>query len=423
MPLSNRANTVLVILICLVPHTRIVAADAPSGETQLPSDDAIVVAANQITKMEEEYRAIVESIEVALQQTMKLRAAVNVVQQAVRDVKAAEAAMEAAKATAIQATRQSRADRLQPKTNEAGAVADAGDGDEPGEDVPDPIAAFASAAAKLEIERLAFPEDLDELKNVHTEYKRLHSEIKSLEDSFKELNEAFAPLFDVSASASVTPSDDGERPAAPENADTPTFVSHQDDSQRSPAGSGLQVVDAFSHLPLVRTMQAADDLGDFSKHPADERGESRPLDSIAYDYRFDAPAHFPLPAFGIRGEESSRDGAIIYEGMRFAVREDGRYQVRFVVGTPAIPVTMCLQLIVEDEGTQNHYTLTLPPISIPEPDKPQHLSQQRKVQQVHGNVQTVHHEGYLPVLTQPLSNIRVVRRTGSARFGFGVDVP
>jgi len=184
-------------------------------------------------------------------------------------------------------------------------------------------------------------------------------------------------------------------------------------------GVACRRVDAFRRLPLVTTIERAQDLSEFCR----DEGSCDCSKPYSYDYRFDAAANFPLPAYGLRGAESDREGAIIYEGMRFAIRKDGRYQVRFVVETPAMPVTMRLQLILEDEATLNRYTLTLPPISIPEPDQPKRLSEQRKVQPVYDTIQTVHHEGYLPMLAQGHCNIRVVQRTGSARFGFGVDVP
>ena len=121
-----------------------------------------------------------------------------------------------------------------------------------------------------------------------------------------------------------------------------------------------------------------------------------------YAYRFDQPARFPLPAFRYRGGHMEREAALIYEGMRFALLDDGRYQIRFVVGTPAMPVTLRMQLVLLDESTCQEHTLTLPPITIPAKDQPQQAPLDRPAAAVYANIQTVHHEGYLPILANPL---------------------
>ena len=139
-----------------------------------------------------------------------------------------------------------------------------------------------------------------------------------------------------------------------------------------------KTLDPFRRHPFMAPVKKASDMTDFCK-PLPNEDDCVVSKQYTYDYRFDAAAHFPLPGFGLSGEATEGEGAIIYEGMRFAITEDGRYQVRFVVGTPAMPVTMRLQLILEDEGTRNRYTLTLPPISIPEADEPANTFQKQDV--------------------------------------------
>jgi hypothetical protein len=105
----------------------------------------------------------------------------------------------------------------------------------------------------------------------------------------------------------------------------------------SSIGSDLTHVDAFWRLPSTLGLSTAEDL-DYSAHPASFG--ANPTDEFVGDYRFDGPARFPLRNFGLNGHAGEDVGAIIYEGMRLAVKEGGRYQVRFVLGTPAMPVTM-----------------------------------------------------------------------------------
>jgi len=193
-----------------------------------------------------------------------------------------------------------------------------------------------------------------------------------------------------------------------------------------------QVVDAFWRRPYISPIEHAEVLEDFEEFPAtepDAKGEkddkskspdspgSASLQRYQCDHRFDDPAVFPLTSFNRFAPPVHEEGAVIYEGMRFAVREDGRYQVRFLIGTPAMPVTLRLQVVLR-AGDGSQYTVTLPPITIPSHDPDAEI-----VQQVHENIQLVHHEGYLPAIQGLGGNLAVVRREGTARFGFGVDVP
>jgi hypothetical protein len=162
----------------------------------------------------------------------------------------------------------------------------------------------------------------------------------------------------------------------------------------------VAATDPFVATPLIQKIEAAQNTGDWV--------------TLGLDYRFDAPAHFAIPTYGLSGELLDKEGAVIYEGMRLAVNADGRYLVRFVVGTPPVPVTFRLQLHLFDARERHMHTLTLPPFTIPKQEDRRHTAQA---------VQVVHHEGYLPVLKCAYRDICVVRRQGTARFGFGVDVP
>jgi hypothetical protein len=64
-------------------------------------------------------------------------------------------------------------------------------------------------------------------------------------------------------------------------------------------------------------------------------------------YDFESPARFPIPRFAPGGAMEEQDGALIYEGMRFVATPAGSYEVRFVVSTPAMPVTLRLQVVLE----------------------------------------------------------------------------
>src|SRR5207249_298490 len=53
-----------------------------------------------------------------------------------------------------------------------------------------------------------------------------------------------------------------------------------------------------------------------------------------FENRFDQPAHFPIPRFGLEGDRLNSEGVVIYEGMRFVARSDGQYKVTFTTSAP-----------------------------------------------------------------------------------------
>lgn len=173
--------------------------------------------------------------------------------------------------------------------------------------------------------------------------------------------------------------------------------------QQAPHAVVEPTADAFCEIPLARPIQRQGDT-DAYVPPTQQK-------SVSYCCRFAAPAHFPLTEFGPEGESIEREGAVIYEGMRLSVDPEGRYELQFVVTTPALPTRLRLQLeIVHEIGAEAHtHTLTLPPIEIP-----------------HGFSETgtssfaVNARGFSPVLRDAARtrSILEVRRMGTARFGY-----
>jgi hypothetical protein len=135
--------------------------------------------------------------------------------------------------------------------------------------------------------------------------------------------------------------------------------------------------------------------------------------AVVCDHRFHAPAQFPLPSFSPFAERFEDSGILIYEGMQFKVFASGLYQVRYTVETPALPVTIRMQMIVSRRDSL--HTLTLPPVAIPSGTDRKRAAQ---------SVYEVCQEGFLPAFASAERNtLCVVRRQGAARIGFGLDVP
>ncbi len=100
--------------------------------------------------------------------------------------------------------------------------------------------------------------------------------------------------------------------------------------------------DAFSQLPSTTTITRLT-----SARPSPS--------STGYRFTaiFDSAAQFPFPEFGFPnaeygdgGPRIDRDGLIIEEGMFVQANADGRYEIRFVVRAPRIPVSLRLQLTI-----------------------------------------------------------------------------
>jgi hypothetical protein len=176
--------------------------------------------------------------------------------------------------------------------------------------------------------------------------------------------------------------------------------------------------DAFTHLTQVGLIPpATPEEGSVQTYSAASSKRHRTLSDrikdeclFHYESAWDGPAHFPLPRFGVNGERVDREGVVIYEGMRFLALPDGRYEVSFIASTPAMPVTLRLQLHVMDDKRRT-FSLTLPPITI-EPKKDftgNYL----------GSTYRVRHEGYSRSVANAFGSLEksTIIRRGTARFG------
>jgi hypothetical protein len=171
---------------------------------------------------------------------------------------------------------------------------------------------------------------------------------------------------------------------------------------------------AFSAVPSPQPIPLQDERD--SGQSKLTQSDSKQCGKLPCAHWFASAAHFPLRDFGARGEVIGREGAVIYEGMRFSHNDQGRYEVSFLVGTPAAPTTLRFRFLVqicEADGPVWH-TLTLPPISI-QPHQDGSSNPQPAVWRIC-------HQGYSPMLACTPGRIIAIRREGTARFGFGASL-
>ncbi len=134
-------------------------------------------------------------------------------------------------------------------------------------------------------------------------------------------------------------------------------------------------------------------------------------------FYFAAPAHFPIRGFGAGGAVIERPGAVIYEDMVFSFDRDGNYHLRFSILTPDLPTTLHLQLQLQPYPHGPWYTITLPPQQF-RPEESSHGRPQPRVIQDHvirGRSEILHR------CYGEMGKDATIRRTGSARFGYGFD--
>jgi len=175
---------------------------------------------------------------------------------------------------------------------------------------------------------------------------------------------------------------------------------------------------AFGSTPAAHPLGRADEVGPGLSGP--ERPEEVQRDPPGSHF-FLAAAHFPLRKYGLHGEPSEEEGAVIYEGMRFAGQRNGRYDVDFLVRIPAMPTTLRLQFLIQSRGAgadrqcpKTWYTVTLPPIEIRPPQDSSGKFESR--------VYCIHHDGYSPAIEKIGGDLGQIRREGTARFGFGTSL-
>jgi hypothetical protein len=188
----------------------------------------------------------------------------------------------------------------------------------------------------------------------------------------------------------------------------------------------------FEGLPtVIRLVPRASMRPDERDQVEDGRPRLGSDDDPALHFDFAAPAHFPIPRFGGCDDFLDDEGVLIYEGMRLDVASDGRYEVRFIATTPAMPVTLRLQLSLHQRDNSER-TVTIPPIEIP-PYKNSRGEYERATWKIR-------HQGYsYNLATRPTPQVRdsndldqfpvdgkagirddnyqFVQRAGTARFG------
>lgn len=134
-------------------------------------------------------------------------------------------------------------------------------------------------------------------------------------------------------------------------------------------------------------------------------------------FYFASTAHFPMRKFGGQGETLERDGAVIYEDMKFSFDRDGNYNVRFTIGTPAVPTTIQLRFLVQAGQGAPWYTITLEPISF----SPNKLADGRYEAAVFRNHVVQGNSEILRRCYGEMGQDATIRREGTARFGFGLS--
>lgn len=173
--------------------------------------------------------------------------------------------------------------------------------------------------------------------------------------------------------------------------------------------------------------RAAEELADHEQAKADARirqgqAEARYERALAVigppsPFYFAAPAHFPIRGFGAGGEAIERPGAVIYEDMVFSFDREGNYNLRFSILIPDLPTKLHLQLQLQPYSDGHWYTITLPPQQF-RPENGRNGRPQPRVFQDHVI------QGRSEILRRcygEMGKDATIRRTGSARFGYGFD--
>jgi hypothetical protein len=134
-------------------------------------------------------------------------------------------------------------------------------------------------------------------------------------------------------------------------------------------------------------------------------------------FYFAAPAHFPIRGFGSRGEVIERPGAVIYEDMVFSFDRHGNYHLRFSILIPELPTTLHLQLQLQPHPAGPWHTITLPPQQFRPDDSSDSRPQPKLIRDyvVEGRSEILHR------CYGEMGQDATIRRTGSARFGYGFD--
>ncbi len=161
------------------------------------------------------------------------------------------------------------------------------------------------------------------------------------------------------------------------------------------------------------------------------------LTSPPSPFYFASAAHFPIRDFGLRGEPLDRDGVIIYEDMAFHFDREGNYEVHFRASSPPIPATVRLQFQIQPHSNGPWYTVTLAPIEFPYQSAKNDKSNcsgticgegdsKCSEGECCGKTRECVCKGHSEILRRcygEMSPDAKIRRSGSARMGFGVKEP
>jgi hypothetical protein len=133
-------------------------------------------------------------------------------------------------------------------------------------------------------------------------------------------------------------------------------------------------------------------------------------------FYFASTAYFPIRQFGVQGEVLDRDGAVIYEDMAFSFDREGNYNVRFTIGTPAVPTTIQLRFLIQPCPGGPWYTVTLEPIRFP----PTKVADGKYTPSIFRNHVVRGNSEILRRCYGEMGQNATIRREGTARFGFGL---
>lgn len=229
-----------------------------------------------------------------------------------------------------------------------------------------------------------------------------------------------------SAETEATPSDVAVEPRAPgEQTD--------ESSGESPKGDG-QTESSEDAEKLAKDEETQADARIQAADVQARCERARTITGPASPFYFASAAHFPLPSFGTRGEMIDRGGLIIHEDMEFRFDRNGNYEVYFRATTPHMPATVQLQFQIQPSGGAPWYTVTLAPIQFkyPDPDAAKEKCTAAascaatSAKQCCDPVRECICRGHSEILRRcygEMGRDATIRRSGTARFGFGVDVP
>lgn len=165
---------------------------------------------------------------------------------------------------------------------------------------------------------------------------------------------------------------------------------------------------------------------------------ARKVDGPPSPFIFASAAHFPLRGYGLKGEVVDGEGLIIYEDMKFAFDREGNYEVHFRATTPNMPTTVRLQFQIQPYDGGAWYTITLAPIELCYKDSRNcaagcqarstgsDAEDRDEEKECCGDVHKCVCRGHSEVLRRcygEMGQNARIRRGGTARFGFGVNVP